>query len=68
MRGTIATRKRFDLKFSCILGFSRLCSSRGGGPWCPTFAPGQLENLILSLFKSYARQPGFHSYNKGQKC
>ena len=58
MRGTIATRKRFDLKFSCILGFSRLGSSRGG----------QLENLILSLFKSYAKHPGFHSYKEGQKC
>ena len=57
MRGTIATRKRFDLKFSCKLGFSQLCSSRGG----------QLENLI-SLFKSYARHPGFHSYKEGQKC
>ena len=58
MRGTIATRKRFDLKFSCKLGFSRLGSSRGG----------QLENLILSLFKSYSSHPGFHSYKEGQKC
>ena len=30
-----------------------------GGPWRPTVAPGQLENLTF-LYKSYAGHPGFY--------